>query len=779
MKGKYFCRRWSVLTAITLCLIVGSVSLVHGQRSEYRGFWVDTFNTTLNNHTDVVTVVTRAKSANANAIFAQVRRRGDAWYITPHEPKFVNIAPGFDPLADLITTAHAEGIEVHAYVIMSAIHSSAATPPAITLPASPLHVFHHHGGYDPVTQTVVPGPNNWLTRTLLPDSGNAISFNGHKFGNDFWLDFGHPDAAAYTVNVLMHLVNNYNIDGLHLDRIRYPEFTASGQTPANGTNIGYNTTSVERFNTRHERTGIPATGDPLWMQWRRDQVTNVVRRLYLNVVKEKPHVKISASLIAFGGGPTTEPLWNSAEAYWRVYQDWRAWTEEGILDIAIPMNYKREHLPAQATQFQTWNEWTRNHQYNRSALIGLVNFINPIEGTLRQVRSALQPSTATGNSVQGVVFFSMANSNSVATNGSTTTPITNPFAIPPSVTPVRTFAEFASGLVTGGSVNGMIRYESAAANPVPIFAEPASIPVHSWKVAPTKGHLMGFARRADNTPLDTATVTISDLATQSVVRTTATDGGGFYGAVDLEPGSYQVKAVLGSTTLYACSATVAAGQVTTADLTSTSTSPPMTSAAVAPASPDGANGWYVTAPTLTLSATPGCAAVDRIEYSLDNGSTWQTYTTPVTITQEGVVTVKFRSVDVIGTVEPAGSQTFMIDLSDPTVSMSTNRSTIFPPNGRTIDVTVEANGADTGSGLAQVSYVVTDEYGMPLSIGTRMLSGNTANWLESLAVEASRNGDDLDGRRYTIVGTVTDGAGRTSTATATVIVLHDRRRDDE
>lgn len=777
MKGKYFCRHWSLLAVVTLFLIAGSASLVPAQRSEYRGFWVDTFNTTLNNHNDVVTVVNRAKSANANAIFAQVRRRGDAWYITPLEPKFPNIAAGFDPLADLITTAHAEGIEVHAYVIMSAIHSSAATPPAITLPASPLHVFNHHGGYDPVSGTVVPGPNNWLTRTLLPDSGNAISFNGHKFGNDFWLDFGHPDAAAYTVNVLMHLVNNYNIDGLHLDRIRYPEFAASGQTPTNGTNVGYNVVSVDRFNTRHNRAGTPATGDPLWMQWRRDQVTNVVRRLYLNVMNVKPHVKISGSLIAFGGGPTTEAQWNSAEAYWRVYQDWRAWTEEGILDIAIPMNYKREHLPAQATQFQQWNEWTRNHQYNRSALIGLGNFINPIEGTLRQVRSSLQPSTTTGNSALGVVFFSMANSNSVATNGITATAITNPFALPPSITPVRTFPEFASGLVTGGSVSGTIRYESAATNPVAIFAEPATIPVHSWKVAPTKGHLMGFARRADNTPLDTATVTITNLATQTVTRTTATDGGGFYGAVDLEPGNYQVKAELGPTTLYACSASVAAGVVTTADVTSSSTNPPTTTAAVSPTSPDGANGWYITTPTLTLSATAGCAALARTEYSLDNGATWLLYSGPVTITQEGTTTVLFRSVDVTGTVEPAGSQTFMIDLTDPSASLSTNPSTIFPPNGRMIDVAVSGSGSDSASGLAQISYTVTDEYGMPLSIATRALTGNTANWLEALSVEARRNGDDRDGRVYTIVGTITDAAGRTSSASATVVVLHDRRHE--
>src|SRR5512143_3543891 len=99
----------------------------------------------------------------------------------------------------------------------------------------------------------------------------------------------------------MHLVNNYDIDGLHLDRIRYPDFSASGQTPANGTSIGYNTTSVARFQQVYDRpaTPLPATGDPQWMQWRRDQVTNLVRRVYLNTIAMKPNVKVSAALIAY------------------------------------------------------------------------------------------------------------------------------------------------------------------------------------------------------------------------------------------------------------------------------------------------------------------------------------------------------------------------------------------------------------------------------------------------------------------------------------------------
>jgi uncharacterized lipoprotein YddW (UPF0748 family) len=484
---------WTAFIAVALAATEAAAQAPH-----YRGYWVDTFNTTLNTQADVAAVVQNARLSNANALFVQVRRRGDAWYLDSLEPPpdFVPIAAGFDPLLALIGEAHQYGIEVHAFVIMGAVWNKNPTfPPSATLgpPTNPNHVFNLHGGYDPATQTIVTGPDNWLTRTLLP----GFTFQGHRFGSDFWLDFGHPAAAAYSVEVLLHLLRNYDIDGLHLDRIRYPEFTASGQTPANGTNIGYNPTSIARFLRRYgidPASPPPVQNDPLWNQWRRDQVTNLVRRVYLESIAIKPHIRLSAALIAFGGGPTTEAAWNSAEAYWRVYQDWRAWTEEGILDVAIPMNYKREHTPSQVTMYDTWNEWTKDHAYNRAVMIGPGVYLNAVEGTLRQVRRALAPSAA-GNLAAGVTFFSMANTN-VAVTG-------NPFSIPPGQnTPLRPFADFAAGLTTGRSASGAVLFEDPLAYPEAVFAFPVPQPVFSWKASPQVGHLKGIARDTDGSVID-------------------------------------------------------------------------------------------------------------------------------------------------------------------------------------------------------------------------------------------------------------------------------------
>ncbi|HEU4834180.1 MAG TPA: family 10 glycosylhydrolase [Pyrinomonadaceae bacterium] len=729
-------------------------------RTEYRAFWVDTFNTNLNNHTDVVTVVNNAKAAKANAIFVQVRRRGDSWYLNSLEPPGdrVPIQAGFDPLQDIIDTAHAGGIEVHAFVIMNAIWGRA---PNLFPPENPNHVFNLHGGFDAATNTIIPGPNNWLTRTLLPDTtpaSTAIAFQGHRFGTDFWLDFGHPDAAAYTVNVVKHLVQHYDIDGLHLDRIRYPDISISGQTPSTGTNIGYNPLSVERFK-KHFNLPLdgppPAPNNPQWNQWRRDQITNVVRRVYLETLAIKPQLKISAALIAFGGIGATESSWNSAEAFWRVYQDWRAWTEEGIIDIAIPMAYKAEHTATIRPQYDQWDTWLRNHLYNRAGMTGQGSLVNALEGTLRQTRRTLTPAAGPTN-LSGIIFFSMATNNIAVAS--------NPFAIPPGATPVRPFSEFASAMTTGKSTDGLVLYEPEGATP--IFSEPALIPTFSWKLTPTVGHVKGEAQRADGTAFDTTPVTIENLDTHAV-KNTATDGNGFFGAVDLQPGPYRTQV----DSLYYCF-NVSPGTVANADL---DIFPPQTTAAITPTSPDGQNGWYKTAPTITLSASDNCAGISAIEYSTNGGATWQPVSGSFVFNSEGITTILYRSVDRANNSETPKSLTLKIDTSSPALALTATPSIIWPVANDSVNVRIDGNGSDLVSGLASVSYVVTDEYGTPLTLPVRSLSGSSATWNETLAVETRRDGTDLDGRSYVVVATLTDIAGNTSIFTTKILVPHDQR----
>ncbi len=421
--------------------------------------------------------------------------------------------------------------------------------------------------------------------------------------------------------------SNYDIDGLHLDRIRYPEISIAGQTPSSGTSVGYNATSIARFQRRY---GIapgappPAQNDPLWNQWRRDQVTGLVRRIYLDAIAIRPRVKLSGAFIAFGSGPTTEAGWLSAEAYWRVYQDWRAWTEEGIIDVAIPMIYQREHQTSGRTAFDRWNEWVRNHQYDRSAMMGVGAFLNSIEGSLLQVRRALQPS-ALGNRTIGVNLFSMATSNVAVT--------ANPLSIPPGQnTPARPYADFAAGLVTGRSADGLTLFEDPATNPTAIFDMPALIPELSWKENPRVGHVRGIVRDETGALIDTGGVTISRLADATTPlsgRTsisTASDGNGYYGGVDLAPGEFTVTVSPVGQAPYttACTIAVTEGRVATFDITIDRSAPTGSIAA------DPAFVWPPNDKMMPVTLSADLA---------DTGT--------------GIDTVTFRVLDEYGAVEPS------------------------------------------------------------------------------------------------------------------------------
>ncbi|MDQ4122168.1 MAG: family 10 glycosylhydrolase [Acidobacteriota bacterium] len=807
----------AVVMLFLAALCFSNASTAQTPTGEYRAYWAETFNTQMGTRAEIDRLVDSAVQSNANAIFAQVRRRGDSWYLDTKEPLTQVTGVGepdstgkwtIDPLKYLIQRAHERGIEVHAFVIVGSIYNGNPTVPSSGVPRDPNHVFNQHF-WDSSKSAPYTDARQWSTRSL-PHHADGTTFNGQRYTAEWYVDLGHPEAAAYTVDVLTHLVKQYDLDGLHLDRIRYPE--APIDRPVGqplGINVGYNETSVQRFKARYgdqatyyttadigtnvntaaaprritaADVGYPKTNDPKWNDWRREQVTNVVRRIYLNATAVKPNIKVSAALICFWTGPTASGGWEKTEAYYRVFQDWRAWTQEGILDIIAPMIYKQEHLFAPnnniRAQYDDWLAFTKQlaRDNNRLSLPGLGVYLNGIEGSLLQARRALaRPPYETANTTaDGVIFYALGSTISGTTNGnSTSAAVTNnPFSYPtPGVsTPKRTNNDFFAALRTGASANGATRFENL--NLAPLFPAYISPPEMPWKSQPTKGYAMGISLDSSGNALDGATVTIKPTdGSQS--KTVKTDGSGFWGVLNLAPGTYRSVVQLGNKTFYSLPFEVIAGQVANVE-TAEDTTAPETAAIVTPTAPNGVNGWYTSNVTITLTATDDLSGVTTTEYSTD-GATWQPYTSSFVVNSEGVTTIHYRSTDQAGNTEQAKNLTVKLDKTAPKISITAKPDRIFPPNGKMIDVQISGSGSDAVSGLAQVSYVVTDEYGTPLSIPARSLTGNSASWTETLQVEARREGEDRDGRRYLVTATITDVSGQTATATKEIVVLHDQR----
>ena len=336
---------------------------------------------------------------------------------------------------------------------------------------------------------------------------------------------------------------------------------------------------MERFAQRQglPPARVPAQNDPAWSQWRRDQVSNLVRRIYLESIAIKPRLKVRAlSSSSAGSRPGRRP-----RRYWRVYQDWDAWTREGIVDIAMPMNYKREHVPAQVTQYNQWNEWTKDHAYGRSTMIGQGAFLNGVEGTLRQVRRALAPSAA-GNGASGVTFFSMATSNTLlGPTAARGRPRGEPVCAAARVHAAALLRGLRGRPHHGRSADGTVLFEDPAVNPVPVFAAPAAVPDMPWKSVPQVGHVKGVVRDEAGAVVDAGEVTVARVgdgeapAAGRTAVTGRTDGNGFYGGVDLAPGTYEVTVTPAGADAWtaACRAEVAAGEVATLDLTIDRASP--------------------------------------------------------------------------------------------------------------------------------------------------------------------------------------------------------------
>src|SRR5579859_1069538 len=335
---------------------------------ELRGVWVDAFHDGFKTPQQVDELVAWARRANLNALFVEVRRRGDAYYLKSFEPRTEDpdLAPGFDALQYLIDQAHQgpQRLQVHAWLATLPVWGLRDTPPA-----APNHVFNLHGpDAEPDQQ--------WL---MYRDDGEAWA--GNDSGGIYYLDPGNPDVQSYTTGVYLNLLRNYDVDGIHLDQIRYYEGDAL--------RWGYNPTSVARFNAAFGRDPDtqPDPTDPGWIAWRRDQVTALVQRIYTEAKAIKPNVAVSAAVVTWGRGPLTDGDWLHQAPYAFVLQDWRSWLQDGIVDFLVPMNYYREDTE-QAAWFDNWTQWQVTYAGRANVVLGMGSYLNSEDGVMAQLARA-------------------------------------------------------------------------------------------------------------------------------------------------------------------------------------------------------------------------------------------------------------------------------------------------------------------------------------------------------------------------------------------------------
>jgi uncharacterized lipoprotein YddW (UPF0748 family) len=298
---------------------------------------------------ELVRILDNYQRANINTVIFQTRVRAALLYpskIEPWEMSLTGIpgqSPGYDPLAFCIDECHKRGMELHAWVV-----------------CIPIGTKTRQNGY---------GSSSLIKKH--PELVKTVK------GGEMFMIPGKPETADYIASICQEIVENYDVDGISLDYIRYPEST-------------FNYSDDELY---------PRASNLSKAEWRRENITRIVRRVHDVVKPIKPWVKLSSSPIGkyadtrrySAGG------WNCYNAVW---QDPKLWLRENLQDMLFPMMYFTGD-----NYYPFLFDWLEN-SYGHPIVPGLgIYFLDPREGrwTLNEVRAEMH--TARNSGIGGIAFY--------------------------------------------------------------------------------------------------------------------------------------------------------------------------------------------------------------------------------------------------------------------------------------------------------------------------------------------------------------------------------------
>ncbi|HKO97978.1 MAG TPA: family 10 glycosylhydrolase [Pyrinomonadaceae bacterium] len=356
---------------------------------EVRALWV--VRTTLTSPEKIRAMVAAARNNGFNTLIVQVRGRGDAYYRSKREPRAAELKDqpkSFDPLGLTISEAHDQGLKVHAWLNTSLLANLDA------LPTDTRHVYHKHPEWLAVPKPVAaelyrmsPRDPRYRERIVEWSKANRQELEGIYTGPS------NARVRDHIYEIWMDVLKRYAVDGLHFDYVRLasPDFDYS-RTSLNGFQKW-----IRRKLSGDERRALEdavkinplaaAELHPkLFADYQREQITNLVARVYQGVKIRRPGVIVSAAVFA-----------NDENAFSRRFQDWRRWLQMGILDVVCPMAYSTDTA---VFQKQIEVASTTAHAAGRKVWAGIGSYRIPANSTVEKIVAAR------GVGSDGVILFS-------------------------------------------------------------------------------------------------------------------------------------------------------------------------------------------------------------------------------------------------------------------------------------------------------------------------------------------------------------------------------------
>lgn len=379
----------SIVSRIYILILIGVLSTaVNAQeiipKREFRGAWVATvvnidFPSKPALEKDVVLeewneTLDFLKDEGMNAVFAQVRPTGDAFYESKLAPwsKYLTGASGksprevYDPMAIMIEEAHNRNMEFHAW-----LNPYRASMDTMAFNLGEQHPYHTHP--------------EWFV----------------QYGGKLYFNPAMPEVRNYITEVVLEIIMKYDVDGIHFDDYFYP-YPAAGELYPDSEDFakyGYGYFNIE--------------------DWRRSNVNALISQVSEMIKTVSPHVKFGISPFGVWRNSAVDANGSRTQAgiasYDNLYADVLLWLEKGWIDYVAPQIYWNIGFPA--ADYELLLDWWHQHSFGKHIYVGhgvykVGTDAQPAWGKANQIPLQVAMNRLYPN-IQGSIFY---NTNSLRKN---------------------------------------------------------------------------------------------------------------------------------------------------------------------------------------------------------------------------------------------------------------------------------------------------------------------------------------------------------------------------
>lgn len=304
------------LYEITLILADLEEAMITDKAVEERSVW---FRSNVKSDEDVLAVIKKCVAYNINAIYVETWYNGKTIGTTtnPLIQHYSAQHGDYDALEGFVRIGHEYGIQIHAWVENFFIGTTNQQQ------NDPDHISNYN--------------DDWL----LLDKDGKNYYVSAEYGNFIFLNPQNRECRDLVLSIYRELLENYELDGLHLDYIRYPEHNGSAD-------FGYNEDTIKAFQAEYGYTTDPHTYEAGtkqyedWIEYRQNVITSFVKEVNDLVKEIRPEVWITAACYP-----------SLTDAPNQIYQYTAEWVKLGYIDQVFSMTYSNgtEYVSNNASSF--------------------------------------------------------------------------------------------------------------------------------------------------------------------------------------------------------------------------------------------------------------------------------------------------------------------------------------------------------------------------------------------------------------------------------------------